>query len=139
MPSPLRPIQTVIATIVGGLVGGYLAGIAAGGVLSAVSSGGLEDLATALLAALAGAFVGATIGVLIVFRDTTVRERMIMVATMLVIGPPVAIGLAAAAARVESSPLLLTAIIVGISGTALLGRWFAIRGSHSAPPEPPPQ
>jgi hypothetical protein len=137
MPSPMRPIQTLIATIVGGLVGGYLAGIAAGGLLSAVGTGGLEDLATALLAALGGAFVGAAIGVLIVFRDTPVRARLITIATMLVIGPPVAIGLAAAAARAESSPLLLTAVIVGISGTALLGRWFALRGSHDAPAEPP--
>jgi preprotein translocase subunit SecF len=125
----MRAVQTVSATVIGALLGGYVAGIAAGGLLSAVGSGGLEDLATALLAALGGAFVGATIGVLIVFRDAPVRERLITVATMLIIGPPLSIALASAAARAENSFLLLVAIIVGMAGTALLGRWLALRGS----------
>lgn len=129
MPSPMRTVQTIFATVVGALVGGYLAGIAAGGVLSSVGTGGMEDLATALLAALGGAFIGATIGVLIVFRDTPVRQRLITVATMLVVGPPLSIALASAAARAESSFLLLAAIIVGMAGTALVGRWLSLRGA----------
>lgn len=135
MPSPMRPIQTISATVIGALVGGYVAGIAAGGLLSAVGSGGLEDLATALLAALGGAFVGATIGVLIVFRDTPVRQRMITVATMLVVGPPLSIALASAAAQAESSFVLLITIIVGMAATALLGRWLSLRGTERSSPD----
>lgn len=129
MPSSMRAVQTISATVIGALLGGYVAGIAAGGLLSAVGTGGLEDLATALLAALGGAFIGATIGVLIVFRDVPVRQRLITIATMLVVGPPLSIALASAAARAESSFLLLVAIILGMAGTALLGRWLALRGA----------
>lgn len=129
MPSSMRAVQTISATVIGALLGGYVAGIAAGGLLSAVGTGGLEDLATALLAALGGAFIGATIGVLIVFRDVPVRQRLITIATMLVVGPPLSIALASAAARAESSFLLLVAIIIGMAGTALLGRWLALRGA----------
>lgn len=129
MPSSMRAVQTISATVIGALLGGYVAGIAAGGLLSAVGTGGMEDLATALLAALGGAFIGATIGVLIVFRDAPVRQRLITIATMLVVGPPLSIALASAAARAESSFLLLVAIIIGMAGTALLGRWLALRGA----------
>lgn len=137
MQSPLRAVQTVAATIIGALVGGYLAGIAAGGLLSSVGTGGMEDLATALVSALGGAFIGAAVGVMIVFRDVPVRDRLITIATMLVVGPPLSIALASMAARVESSFLLLLAIIVGMSLSALLGRWLSLRGRPRTSEGPP--